>query len=193
MEILEQNIRKRQFKEVLQHCEEGEILNPSGYATAEIYMVMLGCYLATDELEHAKFLWSRIPESFKKDNPVLGNLWNVTRTLKERNILKFRETVVQTCWPDNYATLIDVITECVTERITRLISKAYSVIHVDHMATLLGLKPENAKAISHKLGWTMDEGTGVVSPVFKHMEEVEVVKGKNIIEHLANYVSFLEN
>ena len=53
MEFLEENIRKRQFKQVLQQCEEGEILNPSGYATTEVYMVMLGCYLATDELEQS--------------------------------------------------------------------------------------------------------------------------------------------
>ncbi|KAI6650621.1 COP9 signalosome complex subunit 8 [Oopsacas minuta] len=193
MEVLEDNIRKRNFKEVLQQCEEGEILNPSGYATTEVYMIMLGCYLATDELVHAKFLWTRIPDIFKRDNPVLGNLWNVTKTLKERDIAKFQEAMTETCWPENYTTLIDVIIECVTERRTLLISKSYSAIHIVHMGKLLGLSPEKAKSISCKLGWSVDEGTGVVTPVIKRLEQMEVVKGKEIIEHLSKYVSFLEN
>ena len=193
MELLEDAIRKREFRDVLQQCEEGEILNPSGYATAEIYAIMLGCYLAIDEIEHAKFLWIRIPDSFKKENPFLSNLWNVCIALKQRDMGKFRQTIADVVWPDNFATLIDVIADCVTERRVVLISKSYSAIHVEHMGELLGLSSEMARDISRKLGWTMDEGTGVVSPEVKHLEQNDVVKGKEIIEHLSNYVSFLEN
>ena len=193
MELLEDAIRKRLFREVLQQCEEGEILNPSGYATPEIYVIMLGCYMCIDELEHAKFLWIRIPDSFKKDNPVLGNLWNVTIALKQRDMNKFRQTLTEVAWPDKFTTLIDVVTDCVTERKVILISKSYSAIHVEHMGSLLGLSPEKARDISRRLGWTMDEGIGVVSPIAKLLEQKDVVKGKEIIEHLSNYVSFLEN
>ena len=193
MELLEDAIRKRQFKEVLLQCEEGEILNPSGYATPELYAIMLGCYLAIDELEHAKFLWIRIPDSFKKDNPFLVNLWSVGIALKQRDMGKFRQTVAEVTWPDNFLTLIDVITECVTERKVVLISKSYSTIHVEHMGNLLGLTADTTRDISKKIGWTMDEGTGIISPVVKHLEQRDVVKGKEIIEHLSNYVSFLEN
>lgn len=193
MELLEDLIRKRQWGEVLQQCEENEILDPSGYATPEIYAIMLGSYLARDELEHAKFLWVRIPDSFKKENPVLGDLWNVARALKQKHIGLFRDAITSVTWPDCYLTLIDVISASVTERRAALISKSYSAMHLEHMATLMGVDSEKGIEIAAKLGWDVNGETKIVSPVKKQLEPFELAKGQMIIEHLSNYVSFLEN
>lgn len=97
---------------------------------------------------------------------------------------------------------MNLISENIRQRVTVLISKAYSTITLAEASKLLGLSPEDVLNMAPQLKWTYEEETGyllipdpnVSSNKNKNTTTVlGLDNGTELLEKLSNYILFLEN
>lgn len=96
---------------------------------------------------------------------------------------------------------MNLISENIRQRVTRLISRAYSTISLLEVSKLLGLPEEEVLKLASQLKWTYEKETGylsipdqnVSSNKNKNVTVLGLDNGTELLEKLSNYILFLEN
>lgn len=96
---------------------------------------------------------------------------------------------------------MNLISETIRQRVTTLISKAYSTISLTDASNLLGLSREDVLKLASQLKWTYEEDTGYIlvpdptdsSNKNKNLTVLSLDNGAKLLEKLSNYILFLEN
>lgn len=96
---------------------------------------------------------------------------------------------------------MNLISENIRQRVTALISRAYSTISISDASNLLGLSHEDVLKLATQLKWTYEEETGflsipdqnISSNKKKNVTVLGLDNGTELLEKLSNYILFLEN
>lgn len=104
-------------------------------------------------------------------------------------------------WPNHLKNIMNLISETIRQRVTTLISKAYSTISLTDASNLLGLSREDVLKLASQLKWTYEEDTGYIlvpdptdsSNKNKNLTVLSLDNGAKLLEKLSNYILFLEN
>ncbi|CAL1294968.1 unnamed protein product [Larinioides sclopetarius] len=131
----------QQYCDMADDLEKQELEAPDGIATPQVYGQLLAIYLLQNDLPNAKFLWKRIPQNIKDDNPELGKLWIVGQKLWQCDSDVYVALAEE--WPEHLKPIVSAIKDVTRNRALRLISKAYSSITVEKISAFLGLSSED--------------------------------------------------
>ncbi|XP_064388862.1 COP9 signalosome complex subunit 8-like [Halichondria panicea] len=187
-------LRTEDFGALAYYCEQEELKAMGGVASAQVYSTLLGVYLLQNELDHAKLLWQRIPESMKQDSREIGELWEIGKRLWRRDFSAVYELAKNPEWPPYLESIVSGLVAKLRERLLILVGKAYTTIRVPDLCTLLGQSEAEIKQMSVERSWDFDDQRNVILP-----KPIKVLEGELLQEHkerlqkLTDIISFLEN
>ena len=184
--------------------ETQELESPGGQTSPQVYGQLLAIYLLINDLTSAKFLWKRIPDDIKAANAELSLIWSVGKLMWKKNYAEIYKTI-NSCptWPNHLKNIMKLILESTRQRVTELISKAYSSISLKDATNLLGCTEEETLNIAQTLSWSYDSDSGYLSinqcdnsnATQKNRSGQTVLgldNGTELLEKLTDYIIFLE-
>ncbi|CAH1391823.1 unnamed protein product [Nezara viridula] len=179
------------WDQIAEDLEKQELQAQGGVSSPQLYGQLLAIYLYQNDLCNAKFLWKRIPNNIKTQNPELGNIWAVGKAMWLRDAVEIHKTLNNTHWSDNVSSIIKALKDRIKERGIRLIGRAYSSINADVMGSLLGMSSIEAVALAKEKDWQID-GTSIKP---KQISQISppLTSTEHQLHKLTSFVSFLEN
>jgi len=181
----------QQFIDMATELERQELEAPDGIASPQIYGQLLAIYLLQNDLPNAKYLWKRIPNNIKEENPELGKLWGVGQKLWQSISSVYGALADE--WPDYLKPVITIIAETTRRRAFSLISKAYCSISVEKVSAFLGMPAEDCVEVLSSLGWEVDTACKIMKPKNNENKQDENIVSEEQLTKLTDFVSFLEN
>ncbi|EEB10874.1 COP9 signalosome complex subunit, putative [Pediculus humanus corporis] len=182
LEALAQNLEKQE----LENAASGATVSP------QLYSQLLAIYLLQNDLNNAKYLWKRIPQSIKTTHPEIFNIWKVGQKMWQRDFPGIYEALNRQ-WSNDVAEIMQKLLEKTHQRAANLVATAYSSLSVDALAAFTGLSIEEAIQQGLDAGWQIDRETNIVKPCRPVNNIVQVVSCEDQISKLTDFVSFLEN
>ncbi|KAG8184720.1 hypothetical protein JTE90_019324 [Oedothorax gibbosus] len=181
----------QQYCDMAADLEKQELEAPDGVASPQVYGQLLAIYLLQHDLPNAKYLWKRIPENIKEENPELVKLWIVGQKLWQCDSDVY--VALSEEYPDHLKPIVSAIRDVTRSRALRLVTRAYSSITVEKMSAFLGLSADDCiEALSH-LGWEIDESQKIMKPNNNENNHEEVFQSEEQLAKLTDFVAFLEN
>jgi len=185
VEDIREMVKKLETQELDAQLREGRVGN-------EIYTELLAGYLALDRLPEAKFLWKRIPETAKTEVPELGKIWEVGKSIWNRDNPRVFQTL-QNDWSEPVAPLMEYTLKNFREEAIQLVSKAYASIRMSDFVQFVGLDEAAAGQLITDLGWTHNQQSGMIGPVCKKKENMQLDSLSNQQQRIADFIAYLEN
>jgi len=185
VEDIREMVKKLENQELEAQLREGKAGN-------EVYTELLAGYIALSKLPEAKFLWKRIPESSKQENLELGKIWEVGKSIWNRENPRVFQTL-QTEWSETIAPLMDFTLKTFREDTIQLISKAYSSIRMSDLTQFLGLDEAATSELIKDRGWNFNQETGMVTPVCKKNDNHRLESLSQQQHKVAQFIAYLEN
>uniref|UniRef100_A0A6M2DJN8 COP9 signalosome complex subunit 8 n=1 Tax=Xenopsylla cheopis TaxID=163159 RepID=A0A6M2DJN8_XENCH len=173
-------------------AQELKIATSNGTPTADLYSKLLALYLYRDELCSAKFLWQRIPEQVKSENPELASIWAVGKCIWLRDYKGIYQALKKT-WSEHVSDIMKKVEEMIRTRAINLITQAYSCVSLETVAEMTGLSDEQVIATCMEKGWDVDNTTRMVTPKKPKVELTSGTTSEDQLFKLTEFVSFLEN
>nr|CAG4641258.1 EOG090X0F3A [Eulimnadia texana] len=171
----------------------------TGTLNDEVYCRLLFVYFCQYDMCNAKLLWKRIPQEVKARCPLLAEVWTLGQKLWNQEHPQVFSLLRNAAWPEDLKPYAALLFESYRTKIINLIAKAYSSVHLQTFANILGLNEhtEEVEAVLLKLkeeaGWRVDAGAGLIIPESPAPPPIEIVSNAEQLEKLTNFVSFLEN
>ncbi|XP_072047454.1 COP9 signalosome complex subunit 8-like [Amphiura filiformis] len=181
-----------EVEKLTQQCEQQELEAPGGVATPEMYSKLLTLYLLQNDLNNAKFLWKRIPQPVKTANPELGHIWAVGQQMWHRDF-PATYSAMKKDWSEPVKPMMDSLLEHVRQRVFKLISRAYTSIEADELASYVGLPLEQAINAVVEEGWTYNADNKMIHPKQEEIVNESPLPSEQQISQLTDFVAFLEN
>ncbi|KAF8774116.1 COP9 signalosome complex subunit 8-like isoform X1 [Argiope bruennichi] len=181
----------QQYCDMAEDLEKQELEAPDGIATPQVYGQLLAIYLLQNDLPNAKFLWKRIRENIKEENPELGKLWTVGQKLWQCDSDVYVALAEE--WPEHLKPIVSAIKDVTRNRALRLISKAYSSITVEKISAFLGLPSEDCIEALTALGWEIDAACKIMKPKSTDNKPEDCFQSEEQLAKLTDFVAFLEN
>lgn len=188
------------YASLAKKLEVQELESPTGRASPQVYGQLLAIYLLFNDLISAKFLWKRIPAEIKQENEELSIIWHVGRSMWKKDYPEIYG-VIRSCpsWPNHLKNIMNLILETTRRRAERLITKAYSTVHINQASRLLGLSQEETRQWVASRNWSLEEETGFIN-INKHsasdskVPPMAVIENRTeLLEKLTDYIIFLES
>lgn len=188
------------YASLAKKLEVQELESPHGRASPQVYGQLLAIYLLFNDLISAKFLWKRIPAEIKQDNEELSIIWHVGRSMWKKDYPEIYG-VIRSCpsWPNHLKNIMNLILETTRRRAQRLISNAYSTVHIDQVSRLLGFNHEETRQWVSSQNWTIDKETGYIninkdSASDHKVPPMAMIENRTeLLEKLTDYIIFLES
>ncbi|VDM34196.1 unnamed protein product [Hydatigera taeniaeformis] len=144
----------------------------SGVLSSSQYLNLLCLYLRTDNLMAARFLWKRIPDDCKTDEPHLKSVWNLTVLLLRRRNCEFLSSCQEFLRVTDVSPSIQSHLSTVYQRIQSstvdLIKSAFSCISVEKLCSMLSLSQD--EAVGFLENWTpSSDGLFLIEPSIPHL------------------------
>ncbi|XP_026469195.1 COP9 signalosome complex subunit 8 [Ctenocephalides felis] len=172
--------------------QELELATSNTSPTAGVYSQLLALYLYQNDLCNAKFLWQRIPEQIKNDNPELALIWAVGKCMWKRDYPSTYKALKNN-WSDSVCEIMKNVEEKLRSRAVTLITQAYSSVSIDTVSEMTGLAEDMVIAACKKKGWAIEEATRSVIPTRAKLDITSGTTSEDQLHKLTEYVSFLEN
>lgn len=182
------------FEEIAALCEEYEIqaaMEGELFPASWPFSIHLLSLLFANNLNDARFLWKRIPDSVKSRDAELAAAWQVGQAMWRRESGKVHEALRSFSWSTTVQPLVQALSEKYREKTFQLLSKAYSTISSEDAAYFLGITREEVNLLSQK-GWKYEPSseTFTVQPCPPALDsEGDLDK----LQSLTNYVFHLEH
>ncbi|CAL8082435.1 unnamed protein product [Calicophoron daubneyi] len=181
-------------------------VGPGSPSSEEYYTQFLGLYILKMDLLNAKFLWKRIPTPVKGSSTHLKKLWNLGQLLIRRQITAFFQAADKLIEESNSETLIYIvrqICERQRQRVTDLVTSAYSCVSIEFLSSLLNLPESEAILPLTSRGWhpcslnkyllrPSDSSVTIVKPE-SDSNLASQTTNNEIMSKLAEFVCFIEN
>lgn len=188
------------YASLAKKLEIQELESPAGRASPQVYGQLLAIYLLFNDLTSAKFLWKRIPDEIKDQNSELSIIWSVGKMMWKKNYAEIYD-IVKSCpsWPNHLKNIMNLILQSTRNAAAKLITKAYSTIHISNASRLLGMTNEEVMdwALSNK--WTFEDDTGFFvinrckNDDLRASSALVVENRTELLEKLTDYIVFLES
>jgi hypothetical protein len=159
MERLREAIQIGNFKDVCGVCQEIELTCEVPAEERELfYSQYIISLLIQGDLDEARFLWLRRPESLKSSECVAAS-WNIGKAVWQNNFPEAHR-VAQSPALAAYAGLaglVEILRRTMRLQQLLVVSNAYSCITVENFASLLGVgSAHEVKEIAVSQGWHVD-------------------------------------
>eukprot|EP00088_Acartia_fossae_P049536 TRINITY_DN5462_c0_g1_i2.p1 TRINITY_DN5462_c0_g1~~TRINITY_DN5462_c0_g1_i2.p1 ORF type:complete len:192 (-),score=37.50 TRINITY_DN5462_c0_g1_i2:82-657(-) len=185
VEDIREMVKKLETQELESQLREGR-------AGAELYGELLAGYIALTRLPEAKFLWKRIPDATKQENAELGKIWEVGKSIWNRDNPRVFQTL-QVEWSTPIAPLMEYTLKSFREETIQLVSKAYSSIRISDLTQYIGLDEQATTQLINDMGWSWNQQTGMVTPVCKRKESLKLESLSVQQQRVADFIAYLEN
>jgi len=162
---------------------------PDGFRV-ELYTELLASYLLEGDICNAKFLWKRIPATLKQ-NAELVAVWGVAQKMWGRDMPGFYAAVRNFQWSQTIAPIINKLIDSKRDQLLRLIGIAYTSVHHEDVATLLGMTNEEAEGAVIGQGWGSVDG--MLIPKEPQPVSVQPTSSEDQLGKLTDFVTVLEN
>uniref|UniRef100_UPI00358E180E COP9 signalosome complex subunit 8 isoform X1 n=1 Tax=Myxine glutinosa TaxID=7769 RepID=UPI00358E180E len=205
------------FTKLLEQCESQELEAPGGIATPQVYGQLLALYLLNNDVNNARYLWKKIPQSIKtypqvvqtvawvfqaaalemhanwsQGNPELGAVWSIGQRMCQRDFPGVYSTVGSYTWSDALQPILHALREATQKRALSLVAQAYTSISIEDLADFLGLPGTEAMQAVTEHGWQADTNTRMVIPKKPESLPMPLIPSEQQLARLTDYVSFLE-
>uniref|UniRef100_UPI00358DEEE6 COP9 signalosome complex subunit 8 isoform X2 n=1 Tax=Myxine glutinosa TaxID=7769 RepID=UPI00358DEEE6 len=180
------------FTKLLEQCESQELEAPGGIATPQVYGQLLALYLLNNDVNNARYLWKKIPQSIKTGNPELGAVWSIGQRMCQRDFPGVYSTVGSYTWSDALQPILHALREATQKRALSLVAQAYTSISIEDLADFLGLPGTEAMQAVTEHGWQADTNTRMVIPKKPESLPMPLIPSEQQLARLTDYVSFLE-
>ncbi|XP_033102087.1 COP9 signalosome complex subunit 8-like [Anneissia japonica] len=177
---------------LVKQLEQQELESPGGVATPEVYAKLMVLYLLQNDLNNARYLWKRIPESVRTANPDLGQIWAVGQKLWQRDYGGVY-THLNHDWSESIKDEMTELTSVIKQRMFNLVCQAYSSIEADRFASMVGMPVEKAIQAVIAEGWEYNESLKMILPKEQTIRQEVPLPSEQQIIQLTDFVSFLEN
>mmetsp|Transcript_33603 Transcript_33603/g.68699 ORF Transcript_33603/g.68699 Transcript_33603/m.68699 type:complete len:205 (-) Transcript_33603:192-806(-) len=180
------------FVTAIRACEDLETGMAGDDVTTTItYMQQLFLYIIVDDLENARHLWRRIPESLKTANPELEACWTVGKCIWQNTNVPGAFVALQAGWSAPVSSIAAKAAATIRTRQLDLLSKAYTKISLVSGALALGLDEAEALRVFNKAGWMHQPETGLLD-VVAPPPMPQRFDGLDQLAYLTDQVTFLE-
>jgi COP9 signalosome complex subunit 8 len=140
------------LRKVVSFCEELELMTLSSRIhpmDASYYAIFLAALLAVRELDQARHLWKRMPQTMKDQNSLLHQMWQVGQALWKHDIVEAHAVLATLMMQDDHTrgtppTVIQVsrvvaaLKKALVESTAALIRRAYTSISLHAVSQALG-------------------------------------------------------
>jgi len=186
-------VANRHFEDVARLLDtmELESSNPLVLAEWPHAFHLLG-HIYNKNLVDARFLWKRIPEAVKQNNPELEAVWKVLQYFWQRHYQGVWQALTAYQWSPQLQPFIEAIAVKTREELMELISVAYSTVRPSKVASICGINEQEALAACQAQGWRYDAATGVVHVVAKPAA-AQQQDGFEQLQSLTAYMVHLEH
>ncbi|XP_026232855.1 COP9 signalosome complex subunit 8 isoform X1 [Anabas testudineus] len=193
-------IMEENFDKLLEQCEAQELEAPGGIATPQVYAQLLALYLLHNDMNNARYLWKRIPQSIKSANQELTAIWAVGQRIWQRDFPGIYTAIAAYQWTETILPVMEGLrvvhgffTESTRQRAYSLVAQAYTSITADDFAAFVGYSVDEAVKGVVSQGWQADPTTRMVMPKKPDPPPVSLVPNEQQLARLTDYVAFLEN
>lgn len=185
------------MEEIREKCgkleqEELEAQLSQGRTGGDLYCELLAGYIALDRLPEAKFLWKRIPDNTKQESPELEKIWEVGKSIWNRDNPKVFLSL-QVDWSPLVLPTMELVRQNYRDRALELVSVAYSSIKLSDLCQYLGLSDPEVGDIVKPLGWTVNTESGMVTPVQMRRDSKHKDVLASQLQRVTEFISYLEN
>eukprot|EP00899_Mesostigma_viride_P016381 jgi/Mesvir1/24744/Mv22006-RA.1 len=158
------------------------------------YDIHLLGHLMVNDMNSARFLWKRIPDAAKANNPSILAVWKIGQCLWNRDYKGVHGALRGHNWEDypQLQPLIARLSQLLLDRTFKLLSCGYSVMAASEAAAFLGMaSTEEVVAFTTARGWEYNpsDQTLKVNSLVTHPGNQDV----HNLQKLAEYVVHLEN
>ncbi|CAM9200964.1 unnamed protein product [Scytosiphon promiscuus] len=195
---IEALVAKMDYRAAVVQCQELEILTasaPFGQQHEDAAKVHMALLLVQDDVNNARHLWRRLPPAAKAEGGDMAALWGVGKCLWQRDMGGAQKALREREWSPpmaSYATLIDAR---VRERQLNMISKAFTALPLEKVASMLAFSVEDAEKECAKEGWEI-VGTGAertVNPKPRVGSDGNIpTTTPDYLQKMAKHIAFLE-
>eukprot|EP00051_Salpingoeca_urceolata_P028111 m.485059 g.485059 ORF g.485059 m.485059 type:complete len:202 (-) comp23645_c0_seq1:74-679(-) len=149
------------FTELAAAAQDMELqagLAPPFVPEADVYTVLLGVAMLTDDWQEAKFVWLRTPEHMKQGSAELSALWSVLKSVAaQQPALQHLDKVT---WSPTVTPVIQALKAKMMAQSFDLLAASYSCVKIDHAAGLVGIDADDLVQVAvHERGWHYDADT----------------------------------
>jgi hypothetical protein len=148
-------------------------------------------HIYAGDLCSARFLWKRIPDAAKQNNPELEATWRLLQFYWNKHYQGVWQALQGFPWSAPLRALTDALAAKLRQELLDLISTAYATITPAKAASLIGLSEQDALSTCCQLGWGYDPASGMLTVVPKQPSAGEK-DGLANLEQLAEYMVHLE-
>lgn len=142
-------------------------------------------------LTDARFLWKRLPQAVKTNNPELLAAFKLLQFYWNKHYIGVWQALQGYQWSAQLVPLIDALAMKLRGQMLDLVSTAYSTVTAGKVAILCGMSEQQAAAQCKSQGWQQDAATGVFTVVPKR-PAAAAQGGLGSLEQLAGYMLHLE-
>lgn len=160
----------------------------------DYYSVYMLCFMLIDDLDGARHLWCRAPQSLKAEDTQLAAVHRIGQCIWQQDMSAAYEAMKLQFSPP-VAALARALRLHLLDAQLRLISLGYSTLRAEDMAARLDATPEEVQAKCQALGWEVD-ADGFVLPKPLVAENSgnggREAHGVDTLARLAQYVAHFE-
>ncbi|XP_013112618.1 COP9 signalosome complex subunit 8 [Stomoxys calcitrans] len=155
------------------------------FPDVKLYIKLFACYLVQNKLYDAKFLWKRVPLSFKTENEDLNELYLLLKALISNNIQDFLKHIKRD-WPEEIKSIMDDLLRSAQGNVVSTIENAYTWIVRENLIEAIDVYQNQLTECSS------NNKTGDNQSNVSHINTA-TVSSEHQLSRLTGFVSFLEN
>lgn len=187
------------YASLAKKLEIQELESPAGRPSPQVYGQLLAIYLLFNDLTSAKFLWKRIPDEIKRDNNELSVIWTVGKMMWKKDYSEIYDTIKSfPMWPIHLKNIMNLILQATRNSAVRLITKAYSTMHISRASSLMGMTEDEMLSWASSNNWTFDKATryfviNKANRIESNCPNTSILENRTeLLEKLTDYIIFLE-
>lgn len=156
------------------------------------YTIHLLGHIYISDLNSARFLWKRIPETVKQSQPEVVSAWKIGQCLWTYDYSGVHDALQSYTWSPAVQQVITAFREDYLMKNMKLLSTAYSTISVSDAAKFLGLTEAETIKCTTQAGWMLDPTSNMLT-VEPAITVVAQKLDSSKLQNLTEYVFHLEH
>ncbi|EFJ12386.1 hypothetical protein SELMODRAFT_182492 [Selaginella moellendorffii] len=188
-------IAARRFNEIAAFCESLELeyaARGSEHGEDWPYAIHILGHIYNSDLDSARFLWKRIPDSIKQSQMELAQVWKIGQCMWTHDYVAVHEAIRGFDWTPDVKQVVAAVAEDFSRKIFRLLSTAYSTLSIPDAASFFGLTESETIALAEQQGWILDP-TSQMFNVRSIPPTAEQKLDTSNLQNLTEYVFHLEH
>ncbi|CAL8469829.1 g9371 [Coccomyxa elongata] len=186
-------IDEGRFEDIAPQLDEEELQssNPMVLTPDWPIAVHLLGHIYNGRLEDARFLWKRVPEAVKEQNPELAAAFRLLQMTWNKDYQAIWPALGGHAWSPEAAKVIAALHTKLRAHSLQLLSRSYSTISPAKAAVLLGASETELQPLAEQEGWKLDPTTKMFKVEERVVEDADYADLQHL-ERLSQYMVHLE-